>query len=141
MRIRDITVVDILARKNWRLTEVNVQACLDLPLEEWGPIAEVTTFAPDDRVVYSGITVDPSGRVTAIVCIREVQYLDWGGDYCELVDGNWRQVGLVPNPDADPGDTYIADPLPNDPSFDADSHDERQYQRDGFSRHAHRLRG
>ena len=139
MRIADITVADILARKNWQLAESAVQACLELPLEEWGPLTEVAAFAPDDHVVYSGLMVYP-GRVIPVVCLREVQYLDYGGEYCEFVEGAWRQVGLVPNPNADIVDTFIADPLPNDPSFDAPDHDERQYQRDGFARYAHWLR-
>jgi hypothetical protein len=140
MRIRDITVADILERKNWRLSEADLQLCCERPLEEWGPLAEVRTFAPSDHVVYSGITVYGDGRVKPIVCVREVQYLDYGGDYCELAAGGWRQIGLVPNPDAEVGETYIGNPLPSDPSFDAPDHDHRQYHRDGFARHAHGLR-
>jgi hypothetical protein len=140
MKIRDITISDILARKKWRLTEPDLLQCLDLPMEEWGPIGEAEKFLPSDHVVYSGIAVYASGRVTPIVCVREVQYLDYGGDYCEFVDGAWRQLGLVPDPNADVGKEYIADPLPYDPSFEAPDHDYRQYHRDGFARHARRLR-
>ena len=140
MKIRDITIDDILACKNWRLSELDVEACLDLPMEECGPLAEVEAFAPNDRVIYSGITVYPSGRVVPIVCIREVQYLDYGGDYCEFVDGAWHQLGLEPSLISEVGDTYIADPLFNDPSFNAPDHDHRRVQRDGFARHAHGLR-
>ena len=139
MTIRDITIADILARKNWRLAEADVEACLDLPMEEWGPIVRVEVFAPNDHVIYSGLTAFVSGRVVPIVCIREVQYLDYGGDYCEFVDGAWRQLGLVPNPQVEDSNTYIADPLSYDPSFDSPDHDYRQHHRDGFAQYARRL--
>lgn len=140
MKIRDITIADIRAGKNWRLSDIDLQECLDLPMEEWGPLVEALRFEPSDCVVYSGLVAYASGRVKPIVCVREVQYLDYGGDYCEFVQGKWRQVGLVPNPNAEVGREYIANPLANDPSFDALDHDYREYHRRGFSNHNSSLR-
>jgi hypothetical protein len=139
MKIRDITMRDIQQGKVWRLSPPAVAAALDLPLEEWGPIEETAQFAPDDHVIYSGLVVYRSGGVKAIVCVREVQYLDYGGAYCEFVNGCWQRLGLKPNPNAEPGAEFIASPLAIDPSFEASNHDFRKYHRDNFRTHVGKL--
>lgn len=139
MKIRDITVRDIREGKNWRFLVPDDGNYVDLPMEEWGPIQEAKEFVPQDHVLYSGITVYRDGRVKPIVCLKEVQYLDYGGDYCEYVNGGWQQLGLRPNPNVQPSDTYIANPLEIDPSFDAPDHDFRKAHRDGFWRHVAKL--
>jgi hypothetical protein len=53
--------------------------------------------------------------VTPIVMVKEVD--DAGWDYCEYLDGAWRQVGLCPNPNAPLLHEYIANPLDEDREF------------------------
>src|SRR5262245_21198967 len=110
MLIRDITISDIMAGRNWRLLGP-AALWLDDPTEEWGPIEECSHFDLADFVVYSGLILYPSGRSNAIVQIKEVRAMDYGGDYCEFVNRAWRQVGLVANPNAEVGRDYIASPL------------------------------
>lgn len=131
MKIRDITLRDICLGKNWRYLPPD-DAWLDEPMEEWGPIEEAEDFSPEDLIVYSGITVYESGRVAPVVWLREVQYLDFGGDYCEFANGCWRQLGLEPNTDAEHGETFFANPLNIDPSFDSVPDDYREHHRNGF---------
>ena len=139
MKIRDILIRDIQEGKNWRFVPPENEEWVDLPIEEWGPIEEATEFLRTDHVVYSALTVYPDGRVEPIVCIREVLDLDFGGSYCEIVDGLWRQLGLRPKPAAGPSNTFIANPLTIDPSFDAPDHDYRAYHREGFLSHVVKL--
>ena len=139
MKIRDIRIRDILAGKNWRFIPPESDDWLTLAMEEWGPIEESTEFQPDDTIVYSGLVVYSNDRVVPIVCLKEVQYLDYGGDYCELIDGHWRQIGSNPDPKAELGCEYIAYPLESDPSFDSPNNDFRQYHRKGFQQHVSNL--
>ena len=70
--------------------------------------------APDDpKDLETGMTpvVEP------LLMIKEVQHS--GRDYCQYVDGTWRQCGLEPNPDAPLGTEFFADLVPEDPEFDA----------------------
>jgi hypothetical protein len=39
-------------------------------------------------------------------------------DYCEYVNGEWRQAGLKPNPDAPLTEEYFANPVEEDAEFD-----------------------
>lgn len=129
MKIKEILLDDIRKGSNWKLTCVENE--LDLPVEEWS-IEHCDHFNLEDNIVYSGISVTDSGEVKALVLVKEVGYADYGGDYCELVDGKWRQVGLVPNPNAPHGREFIANPLDDDPSFYAGPNDFRKENRDGF---------
>jgi hypothetical protein len=137
MKIRDITLADIRAGKNWCLVPPAEERWFDAPMEEWGPLVESDQFAPEDHVVYSGLVAYRSGRVKAIVQIKTVGDLDYGGDFCELVDGKWRQLGLVPNPNAEVGQEFIANPLSTDESFSTDEY--REEHRQGFFKHASKL--
>lgn len=139
MKIRDITLRDICLGKNWRFLPPDDDAWLDKPMEEWGPIEEAAEFLPEDQIVYSGITVYESGRVAPIVCIREVQYPDFGGDYCEFANDRWRQLGLEPNPDAEHGETFFANPLDIDPSFDSVPDNYRDHHRNAFKENIGKL--
>ena len=130
MQIRDITLADIRAGKNWRLTPPENERWFDAPMEQWGPLTEADQFAAEDHIVYSALSAYRPGRVEAIVLIKTVGDIDYGGDYCELVEGGWRQAGLVPNPDAEISEEFIADPLSIDPSFSSD--DYREHHRRGF---------
>jgi hypothetical protein len=137
MKIRDITLADIRAGKNWRLLTSEDERWFDAPMEEWGPLVEAERFSLEDHVVYSGLVAYSCGRVQAIVQIKTVGDLDYGGDFCEFVDGGWRQLGLVPNPNAEPGREYIANPLSVDESFSTDEY--REEHRKGFLEHAGKL--
>jgi hypothetical protein len=137
VRIRDITMADIRAGKNWRLTPPDDGRWFDAPMEEWGPLIETDQFTSGAHVVYSGVSACRSGRVVAIVQIKTVGDIDYGGDYCEFVGGAWRQVGLVPNPNAETSEEFIANPLSSDPSFT--SGDYREYHRRGFRSHVAKL--
>jgi hypothetical protein len=130
MRIADITMEDIRHGRNWRA------CCEDFdffeqPLEEL-EIEDCVEFTTDDTIVYSGIWVGGDDSVVALVLIKEAFDAGYGGDYCEYVNGRWKQLGLVANPNAQPGNEYIANPLDLDPSFDAPDHDYREYHRTKF---------
>jgi hypothetical protein len=134
MRIKDITRDDIRQGKNWKLAALHNGTFPDVPLEELS-IEEAEVFQPDDHVVYSTIFVTDAGEVQPRVVIKVVSDMDYAGDCCELVDGRWRQAGLVPDPDAPFGNEYFANPLEQDPSFESDD-DYRQWHRDGFRKFA-----
>ena len=95
-----------------------------MPLEQLSIIEQededIENLTDEDNVAYVGLSVTDSGRVTPLVLVREIGP-ESGGDYCECVDGKWRQVGLVPNPDAEICRVYFRQPLPQDPGFDSDS--------------------
>jgi hypothetical protein len=138
MQIRDLTVADIRAGHNWRLVEPDSSFDENRPMEEWR-IQAASRFTEDDEIVYSALWVTDGGIVTPLVVIKRVGDLDYWGDSCEWIDGRWRQVGLTPNPSAPPGQEYVANPLPQDPSFDAPDHDYRAEHRAGFRRWATNL--
>jgi hypothetical protein len=131
MIIKDITLSDIRSGINWKLVNVDCDLDDDLPMENWS-IEPCNSFTSNDTIVYSGVSVTDKGIATPLICIREVQDLDYGGDYCEYVHGNWRQVGLQPNPNAPHSEEFNANPLPEDPSFESPTHDYREYHRNGF---------
>lgn len=139
MKIRDITIQDIHEGKNWRFVPPDSDDWLTLPMEEWGPIEYATEFHPGDMVVYSGLVVYSDDRAKPIVCLKEVQDQDYGGDYCEFVGGQWQQIGLKPNPNAELGCEYIANPLAIDPSFDTPDDAYRKYHRKGFRQYVSKL--
>jgi len=138
MQIKDLTQADIRSGRNWRLVEPDSVFDESRPMEEWR-IQPAATFTAEDEIVYSALWVTDTGIVTPMVLVKRVGDLDYGGDYCELVDGRWRQVGLTPNPSAPPGQEYVANPLPQDPSFDASDRDYRAEHRSGFRRWAAHL--
>lgn len=70
-------------------------------------------FPPEDPKDLAPGTVPV---VKALVMVKEVRESGW--DYCEYVDGRWRQVGLKPNPDCSLCEEYFADPAEEDPQFD-----------------------
>lgn len=137
MRIRDISIADIIACRNWKVVNTHDFDLEKDPLENLS-IVEATEFEPEDEIVYSAIFVTEGGRVNPLVMIKAVEDLDYGGDYCELLDGKWQQVGLVPNRDAPSGTEYIANPLEQDESFISDD-DYRAYHRNGFQTYASKL--
>lgn len=139
MKIRDILIRDILLGKNWRFNPPNSDDWLTLPMEEWGPIEETSAFQPENTIIYSGLIVYPNDIVIPIVCLKEVQDADIGGDYCEFIEDHWCQVGLNPNPDKEVGCEFIANPLESDPSFDSLNNDFREYNRKGFQQYASKL--
>ena len=85
-------------------------------MEEWR-IEPAEPLQSDDHAVYAAVYVLENGAVEPLLLVKEVSSPEYGGDYCEYVDGRWRQLGLVPNPDAPIGTEYIANPHPDDPSF------------------------
>lgn len=137
MKIRDIELAEIRSGKNWRFVAPDTDRWFDLPMEDWGPLLAAGEFGPDDYVVYSGLIVYSSGFVKPIVLFKQVGDLDYGGDYCEFVEGKWRQIGLVPNPDAEVGQEFFANPLPIDGSFSNDEY--REHHRQGFRKHVSKL--
>ena len=138
MRICDLTLDDIRSGRVWRLSADDRPE--GEPLEELGPLEECEAFELEDSAVYAGLMTYPGGPARAIVLIRCVGDIGYGGDYCEFVDGRWRQLGLVPDPDSPFTDEYIGNPLSNDPSFESPSHDERERQRHGFALRVHDIR-
>ena len=135
MKIKDIRPNEIAAGKNWKVIDDDFD--YDLPLEEWD-IEEADEFDMEDTIAYSAVyTVGDA--VIPLILIKEVQDMDYGGDYCEYVNGKWSQVGLVPKPDLPVGDEYIANPLAHDPSFDADW-DYRGWHKEQFRNIAHRIK-
>jgi hypothetical protein len=148
MRIKDITIDDVRAGKNWRVLDMEV--IIDSPMEDL-EIEALSEYSPSDTLVYAGVTVflrdfgepgslnrlngqtrlledcqfppeDPKDLapgmtpiVRPLVMVKEVQESGW--DYCEYVDGRWRQLGLKPNPDCPLCEEYFANPVEEDPEF------------------------
>jgi hypothetical protein len=136
LRIGDITLADIRVGKRWRWNPPPDRP-VGMPMPEWGPLTETKYFTGDDWIVYSGLAVYPTGEVRAMVQVKIVCDSSYGGDCCEFVDGQWQQVGLVPNPDARFRKEFFASPLSSDPSFVDD--DIRDEHRQGFLRHVGKI--
>lgn len=136
MKIGEISVRDVWAGTNWRFCPPDDDDWVHLAMSEWEGVVLCHEFSEQDDVIYSGLAVSPSGRVTPLLLLKTVGSADYGGDYCEYVNGRWRQVGLEPNPGAPVEHEYVADPLLIDPSFGAPDSDYRQSHREGFRRHA-----
>ena len=136
MRIDEISISDIAAGRNWKIS-----ASWD-PHEDPGypPLSPAESFSDDDYVVYSAVFVTDAGKVTPMLLIKRVGDLDYGGEYLELKDGSWRRLGEEPDPHAPHGVDFIATPLQCDPSFDAGDQDHRLYHRDNFRQWAPALR-
>lgn len=141
MRMNDIEISDVRLGKNWRLIapmknwSVNSIEVASLAEEKDG-----TTFRVADQVIYSALIAFPSGRVVPLLLFKRVGDVEYGGVYWEFVDGRWRLVGVEPYPDYEiGGQEFIANPLVNDPSFNASDHDYRAAHRSGFLKHAHAL--
>ena len=128
-QIKDITIKELKMGLNWR---IYYPENIDEPLENC-MIEQVDEFNPEDVIAYSAICVTEDGQVTPLIQIKEVGDSDYGGDFCEWIDGKWQQVGLVPNPEALPSIEYIANPLDIDPSFDSED-DFRAENRDNFNK-------
>lgn len=139
MQIKDITIEDIRLGKNWKAQSPEDFGWQVNPLEDLS-IVEATEFEPEDTIIYSVIVVYDNGEVKPLVQIKQVQDLDYGGDFCEMVNGKWRQLGLVPNPIAPIGTEYVANPLEQDESFISDDHDYRAHHRAGFIKFASNLK-
>jgi len=140
MKIGDIAVADVLRGKTWRFVPAPDEA-FDRPMEEWYGVEDAHGLEPTDSVLYSGVSVSDTGEIRPILLLKVLGDVEYGGDYCEFVSGRWRQVGLVPQPNAPPSQEYIANPSVLDPSFDAPDQDYRKAHQEGFDTHAHGLRG
>jgi hypothetical protein len=140
MNIKDITINDIRKGKNWRIIPSPENIWIDLPMEEWGPIEELGKYSLEDSVVYSGIVIYKTGEVRPIVLVKSIDDSDYGGDYCERINGTWKQVGLVPNPNALIKYEFIANPLSEDTSFGSLNDDYRREHKNGFRMHVSKLK-
>jgi len=131
MRIRDVELRDVVVGRNWRLqSDSDVGAnMIDWEIEDAPP-----QFRPDETVVYAGVTVFEDGEVRPILVIREVGTNDWWGDTCEFVERAWRELGPE---NGRQSESYVASPLPNDPSFVGAYSPETQ--RSGFVRWVNRV--
>ena len=127
MKIRDITLQENKEGKNWKVFPSRSE---NVPIEEWD-IESSDSFNSDDNVAYSALFVTEDGQVTPLLQIKEVGGLDYGGDYAEYKNGKWQQLRLEPNPSASKGKDYVANPLDNDPSFDAED-DYRKKHKENF---------
>ena len=136
MKIKDVALSEIASGKNWKIV-LDDEFDFDLPLEEW-MIEDAAEFSVDDMVAYSAVYV-VENNFTPLILIKDVQGIDYGGDYCEYLNGKWRQLGLEPDPDALPGIEYIANPLEEDPSFDAPDWDQRGWHRQNFRKFAEKI--
>lgn len=144
MQISDISLAEVRSGTNWRVTNWEEVAGRDLPLEEL-EIEPLGEYQSRDGVVYSGLTVhlavegEPDGDnrprtnctfapedpaqlrpdqhvvVRPLLMIKEVADLGW--DYCELTSDGWRQLGLVPDPNAPLTSEYFANTLADDAEF------------------------
>jgi hypothetical protein len=139
MRICDIPISDVRAGKNWRLVPPDTETWFEAPMEEWGEIIEAIEFASGDQVIYSALIAYSSGEVKGLLLHKEVGDGAYGGDYCEFVQGRWQKIGRTPDPNAPIGQEYIANPLANDPSFEASDRDYREWHRRGFSEHSRKV--
>lgn len=115
MRIADVTLADIRAGLNWKLLDPDDQYRGEPP--EKMEIEVTDTYTPDDYVLYSGLQVTDSGKVYGLLLLKRVGDHGYGGDYYDFNKGRWTQVGLESEPDAEPSNEYIANPLDIDPSF------------------------
>ena len=143
LRIRDLTIDDIRSGQNWKVTDPEefLQIGETLNLEDIH-IAKAEPFSEKDWVAYSALFLTESGSVSPLILIKEVGESQYGGDYCEMHSGKWRQVGLVPNPSAPHGMEYVANPLDQDPAFDTidnQSDDSRAENRAQFRKWSVRL--
>ncbi|WP_440223584.1 hypothetical protein ACQQ2N_21290 [Dokdonella sp. MW10] len=164
MKIADISLADIRAGSNWRVTTPE-PVDDDLPLEALD-IELLGAYRPEDRVVYAGLKVhlalegEPDGDARpAATCIHAPEdpaelradqravvrpllmikcVEDTGWDYCEFASQGWRQVGLVRNPNPPFTHEYFADPLPDDAEFcielESDGATLGSLSREGFRR-------
>lgn len=137
MQIRDISLDDIRLGKNWKVLSAEEFDWTNDVLENLS-IIEATDFGPEDLIVYSAVSVTDAGNVTPLVMIKQVEDLDYGGDYCEFEHGTWKQLGLVPNPSAPNSEMFVANPLQQDDSFISED-DYRAYHRQGFLRFVQKL--
>lgn len=144
LRIRDLTVDDIRFGKNWKVTDPHELLFIGKTLNlEDIHVSETESFSEEDTIAYSAIFVTKDGTVSPLVLIKEVAEIDYGGEYCEVHAGKWRQVGLIPNPNALHGTDYVANPLDQDPSFntmDNEKDDYRARHRDGFKKWSVKLK-
>src|SRR5262245_8815854 len=116
MRIRDIQLSEVAEGKNWRLRRIDSEQWWEQAIEEW-LVEPADVLDAEDLAVYSAIFVSEDGAVEPRLLIKEVSAQGWGGDYCEFANGKWRQLGLVPDPNAPYGFEWVANPSPIDPSF------------------------
>ncbi len=135
-RIRDLTLDDIRSGRNWKVADPDELSQIGARFRlEDVHILEADSFAQNDTIAYAALFVTEDGSVSPLVLIKMVGDIDYGGEYCEVQDGKWRQVGLVSNPSAPHGVEYVANPLDIDPSFttlDAPKADFRAEHRANF---------
>jgi len=131
MRIRDIKIEDVIAGRNWRLKSGGDAAPSMIDWE----IEECSVFRSSDTVVYSALAAFKTGEVRPLLVIREVGTYDWWGDTCEYIDGVWRELDQTSQ--WDEGESYVASPLDEDPSFAGEYSNEAQ--RTGFTMWRHYL--
>ena len=134
MRIKDISINDIKEGKNWKVLSPENIDWDKISLEELS-IRDSSDFNEDYLILYSAVFVSDDEKTTPLVMLKKVGDLDYGGDYCEFVDGRWRQLGLEPNPNAPFGNEYYANPLEKDESFVSDDHDYRKWHRNNFRKY------
>ena len=129
MRIRDIPVQHVKAGRNWGIVDDR-----ERDLCEW--LVEPRVVAGErDIVVYSGLAWALNGEVWPLLLVREVGTYEWWGDTLQYVDGRWT-LELVG--DWTEAETFVANPLANDPSFLGEYCHDRQ--RAGFARWSDRIR-
>lgn len=134
-QIKDITLEELKKGLNWK---VKVPDDVDTSLENYF-IEETDKFKPTDTIAYSAIMVFDNGEILPLIQIKEVEYLDYGGDYCERRNRKWQQLGLTPNPNLVYGVDYVANPLEIDPSFDT-NWDHRAWHRENFRKYVEKIK-
>jgi hypothetical protein len=142
MLLRDITVADIARGSRWLVPQFEETAEDEEAFRagDFG-VQPSEVFSEEDTVAYSGLYVQ-ADAVLPLLLIKQVGAIEYGGDSFEMVNGKWRLSGEVPDPDTPPGEEFIADPLPEDPSFstlDSDPEEYRRHHREGFRRLVTRL--
>lgn len=135
LRLRDLTIGDVCSGQNWKLTVPEEMAEIGTTLNmEDVHLEAADSFTLEDTVAYAAVCAQEDGQIVPLVLVKTVGYLDYGGDWCDYREGRWRQVGLVPNPNAPRGEEFIANPLAIDPSFETGDpeQDYRAAHRAGF---------
>ena len=140
MLLRDISLADIVRGSRWLVPQADQ---IDEDAFRAGDFQVKTSdvFGAEDTVAYAGVLAEED-RARPLLLLKRVGDIDYGGDWFEMVDGIWSLVGEESDPDYPVCEEFIADPLPEDPSFstlDPDPEDYRRHHRDGFRRLVTRL--
>lgn len=131
MLIKNIKLADVALGRNWRLKKDGDK---QVSLVDW-EVEQCSNLKASDTIVYSALAVLATGVVRPLLLIREGDSPEWWGDTCEYVNGVWRELGQS---DLKVEECFVADPLPDDPSWMGEYAHDRQ--KAGFAQWRDRIR-